>query len=34
MRLKWSFMADKGSLSGIASPPSCGAAIAAFTGRS
>ena len=33
-RLKWSFMADKGSLSRIASPPSCGAAIAAFTGRS
>ena len=33
-RLKGSFMADKGSLSRIASPPSCGAAIAAFTGRS
>ena len=33
-RLKWSFMADEGSLSRIASPPGCGAAVAAFTGRS
>ena len=33
-RLKGSFMADKGRLSRIASPPSCGAAVAAFTGRS
>ena len=33
-RLKGSFMADKGSLSRIASPPSCGAAVVAFTGQS
>ena len=33
-RLKWRFMADKGSLSRIASPPSCGAAVVAFTGQS
>ena len=33
-RLKWSFMADEGSLSRIGSPPGCGAAVAAFPGRS
>ena len=32
-RLKWSFLADKGSHSRIASPPDRGASVAAFTGR-
>ena len=32
-RLKWSFMASEGGLSRIGPPPSCGAAVAAFTGR-